>query len=97
MIIRKKLKKMIRFQSFLTSVYGKEVYERLKQIIYQNSEFKDLCENVAKWNSNMQHLCFDGAKEKTMLQKCWNQPSYRGSGQTIFMGRKNRRKDLIDQ
>ena len=62
MKIKKKLKKMKKFQIFLKSVYGKDVFDKAIKNL-SNTEFKDLCENIQN-GIPISTPVFDGAKEK---------------------------------
>ena len=61
MKIKKKLKKMKKFLTFLKAAYGKEIYDESIEKL-SNSEFKDLCENI-KNGIPIATPVFDGAKE----------------------------------
>ncbi len=76
---QKKIENNEKVSNFLTSVYGKEVYENSIEKLSQ-SEFKDLCENVQN-GIPIATPVFDGAKEMdvTKMLELANLPS---SGQT---------------
>ncbi len=87
----KKMEKTEKIQSFLKSVYGKEIFED-KVDKLSKSEFKDLCENLQNGIA-ISTPVFDGAKEKNVTEML-ELAKLPASGQTyLWDGRTGERFD----
>ena len=64
--LEKKIEKNEKVSNFLTSIYGKEVYESSIENL-SNSEFKDLCQNIQN-GVPISTPVFDGAKENDVTK-----------------------------